>query len=191
MKKRILASLISGIALAAGLSLSTSGTALASVTPAPGVYYEIFPPYVNPTAPKCLDVPSASRSEGTGLQIFHCHGYASDGANQRWEFINLGGGNYWIVNKNSGLCLGGFYSSTPGVGQTAQYKCGAVSYLYWQIVPSAFDPQGFELASPWVTGYCLSPLNSRGDDQTPVVLYPCDNSPTFDGRVQGEDWRLG
>lgn len=189
--KRIMANLISGIALAMGLSMSMTVAAQASVTPDPNVFYELWPPYANPTAHKCIDVPSASRSEGTDLQIFHCHGYASNGANQLWEFVNLGGGNYWIVNKNSGLCLGGFYSSTPGVGHTAQYDCGAVPWFYWQIVPSAFDPGGFELASPWVTGSCLSPLNSLGNDQTPLVLYPCDNSPTFDGRVQGEDWRLG
>jgi len=189
--RRILASLISCAALAVGLSTSMNGTALASAAPQPGVYYEIFPPYANPTAHKCLDVPNGTTTEGVALQVFHCHGYDSHGGPQLWQFINVGGGNYWIVNQASGRCLGGFYSSTPGVGQTAQYNCGAVSYLYWQIVPSAFDPDGFELASPWVTGYCLSTRNSLGDDHTPVVLYPCDNSATFNGRVEGEDWRLG
>ena len=191
MKKRIAAGLMSGIALVAAFSMSMAGAAQALVGPEPGVYYEIFPPYANPTAHKCLDVPSGTRTEGVALQVFHCHGYASDGGPQLWQFVDLGGGNYWIVNKASGRCLGGFYSSTAGVGQTAQYSCAAVSWLYWQMVPSAFDPSGFELASPWVAGYCLSTRDSRGDDHTSAVLYPCDNSAVFNGRVQGEDWRLG
>lgn len=189
--KRTMASLISGLALAAGFSLSMTGPAQASVTPQPGVYYEIFPPYANPAQHKCLDVPGGTTTEGVALQVFHCHGYDSHGGPQLWQFVGLGGGLYWIVNQASGRCLGGFYTSTAGIGQTAQYACGAVSYLEWRMVPSAFDPDGFELASPWVTGYCLSTRDSRGDDHTPVVLYPCDNSATFNGRVQGEDWRLG
>jgi hypothetical protein len=189
--RRIMANLVSGIALAMGLSMSMTVAAQASVTPDPNVFYEIYPPYISPAAHKCLDVPSASRSEEVPLQIFHCHGYASNGANQLWEFVSVGAGNYWIVNKNSGLCMADFFVDSPPGTATYQYDCGAVDWEYWRIVPSAFDPDGFELASVYLPEYCLAALDSSGRDQTRVVLYPCDNSPTFGGRVQTEDWRLG
>ena len=186
-----MASLVSGIALAIGLSMSMTGAAQASIAPEPDVWYEIFPPYISPASHKCLDVPSASRSNNARIQIFHCHGYASNGANQRWEFVNLGGGVYWVVNVNSSMCLAPFPDNSPAGTIVLQEDCGAVTFDEWRIVPSAFDPDGFELASLYFPGECMAARDSSGSDQTPVVVYPCDNSPVFDGGVQEQDWRLG
>lgn len=41
---------------------------------------------------------------GAGLQVSRCHGYASDGASQRWRF--LGGRFHQVSNTKSGLCIG-------------------------------------------------------------------------------------
>ena len=73
--------------LAVGLVTTTAATAHADVTVDPNIYYEIFPRYFNPTKPKCLDVPSGSSSLGLRLQVFHCHGFASNGAPQLWKFV--------------------------------------------------------------------------------------------------------
>ena len=69
-----------------------AGAAQAST---PGVpdpsWNEIFVPFDNGLGnTMCVDVPGGSTSPGALLQLYHCHGYASDGGPQRWQFINMG-----------------------------------------------------------------------------------------------------
>src|SRR5262249_24582682 len=98
--------MFSMLVVAVGIGMVPAHAALADPIPDnPNVWKEILPPYVLPTTPKCLDVPNGSTAVGIGLEIWHCHGYASNGGPQRFEFFSLGNNTYWIVNTNSGLCV--------------------------------------------------------------------------------------
>ena len=50
---------------------------------------------------KCIDVIGSSTSKNANVQQYNCNG----GANQRWEFVDLGNGQSAIRNVNSGLVL--------------------------------------------------------------------------------------
>ncbi len=55
----------------------------------------------NVNSGKCVDVFGSSASKNANVQQFSCNG----GNNQRWEFVDLGNGQYAIRNINSGLVL--------------------------------------------------------------------------------------
>lgn len=55
----------------------------------------------NVNSQKCIDVFGGSTSKNANVQQYACNG----GANQRWEFIDLGNGQFAIRNVNSGLVL--------------------------------------------------------------------------------------
>jgi hypothetical protein len=179
--------------LGIGLATGTAGVAHAAVTPDPGVFYEIWPPYVNPAHHKCLDVPGGTSAVGTHLQIFHCHGYASNGAPQLFEFIYVGVNNYfgysdyWIVNKSSGLCLS---VAIPHTLDVTQDLCTADSRVEWEIHPSAFDPNGLDLVNE-AAGMCMAVTNNSGQDHTAVGLMPCYDSTVLTNEDQLLDWELG
>jgi hypothetical protein len=63
--------------------------AAAAVTPDPGVFYEIWPPYVNPAHHKCLDVPGGTSAVGTHLQ-------------NGLDLVNEAAGMCMAVTNNSG-----------------------------------------------------------------------------------------
>src|SRR5437763_10278057 len=89
MRIRKMASLLLGGVFAAGLSIGMTGAAQASTDPTvpSTTWNEIVAPFDNARAnTMCVDVPGGSMSAGTGIQLFHCHGYGSDGGPQRWHF---------------------------------------------------------------------------------------------------------
>jgi hypothetical protein len=101
--KRV-ANLISIGALTAGLSVTISGTAHAAAIPA-STWNEIFSPFDNRNSnTMCVDVPNGLDVWGLYLQLWHCHGYASNGGPQRWQFHPQNEG-YLIANADDGLCL--------------------------------------------------------------------------------------
>ena len=110
-----LAAVLAAAGLTAFLSVGVTASARADVVPQPP-WSEIFPPLTDNLA--CLDDPSGSATSGTALQLFHCHGYASNGGPQRWLFNAWGAPNvqniYHINSHN--LCLGGDpnHGLTPG-----------------------------------------------------------------------------
>ncbi len=55
----------------------------------------------NVNSGKCVDVFGNSTNKNANVQQFNCNG----GANQRWEFVDLGSGQYAIRNVNSGMVL--------------------------------------------------------------------------------------
>jgi hypothetical protein len=105
--------LVFAAALAVGVTAGLAGTANAAATPQltqPNLTYnEIFFPFLNGIGLRlCVDVPNGSMSSGQELQLFHCHGTASDGGPQRWHFDNSGlpANQYKIFNTNSAKCIG-------------------------------------------------------------------------------------
>lgn len=182
-------------ALAAGLSMAWP-TAAQAVTIDPYAYQEIYPPFISPTSPKCLDVPGGTTTQGTALQIFHCHGYASNGAPQLFEFIPKavdGATVYKMVNLASGLCLapgtadGG---DPPTVGTLVkQYSCTSNNVFEWYVDPDPRNPNyDFKLRSWYFPNLCISAANNYGDDHTPVVLYACN---VYDDFHDIMTWRIG
>jgi hypothetical protein len=109
---------------------------------------EIFAPEINANGNIMCADNFRSNAQFQNLQLWHCHGYASDGAPQRWQFSYqgqfLGGPTpmYRIANVGSGLCIGidpsrqGF--DTPG-SNLVQESCVEPRTL-WLIVPALNSP---------------------------------------------------
>jgi hypothetical protein len=186
MRLRSLAVLLAAGALAVGMSTVTGVTAqaaTAAVSPSPGstgAWYEIYAPLIDHSGYyRCLDVPEASVQPYQAVQTYHCHGYASNGANQRWKFWPNADGSYQIQNVNSQLCLQvAVYGSQP----IWQYYCDGYQNEDWKII-SANGSQ-FVLESVAVNGACAA-VSSFSGDSSPVVKQPCDL-----GNAQ-ELWQLG
>ena len=109
--KKKLAAALAAAGLAAGLSLAWPGTARATDIPPVGQWAEIFNPYLHAQGNTlCFDDPNGSTSDGTRAQLYRCHGYASNGAPQRWVFIQAedrdgnpiteGGNNVYELGPN-------------------------------------------------------------------------------------------
>jgi hypothetical protein len=74
--------LLATVTLAGGLTLGATGTARADVVPPTTTWAEVYDPYTS--APACLDDPGGATSGNTPLELWHCHGYDSQGTPQRW-----------------------------------------------------------------------------------------------------------
>jgi hypothetical protein len=187
-----IAMLLSAAALAASVSTGTAGAAQAAagfITPPPfGQYQELFSPYLTTSTYKCLDVPSASNSPGTILQMFRCHGWDPDGRNQRWTFHEQGRfptGEYLvdISNDSNGLCV---VASGPGQWLSQDHCTGAAASR-WVPVPNPSGPGGFELQNYLFRAYCAT-VNDFTGDHTRLTLRLCNGS-IADEYLQ--DWQLG
>jgi hypothetical protein len=140
--------LLSAGLLAVGIILGTGGAAQATTPPSGGDWAELYNPLLPLVDNKfhvCLDVPGGSTSVGTFLQMFHCHGYASNGAPQRWQFTHLSDGSYWIWNQSNLLCVTAVGPlSSDHTARIRQFPCGSSDGQAWWFVD--FQPdQSFQL----------------------------------------------
>jgi Ricin-type beta-trefoil lectin domain len=178
MGLRRLVGLLAAGALAAGMSAGAGVAAqgapaqVATVSPSPGstgAWYEIYAPLIDHSGYyRCLDVPEASVQPGQAVQTYHCHGYASNGANQRWRFWPEANGSYEIQNVNSQLCL---EMVLYGSGPVFQNYCENYPEEDWQIV-SANGTQ-FVLDNVGVRSLCAAVSDLSGDS-SPVVKQNCN-----------------
>ena len=82
------------------------------MVPPANTWAEIFAPEINASGITLCADNSGSTAQFQSLQLWRCHGYASNGTPQRWQFSYLGqylGGSipeYRIANVGSGLCIG-------------------------------------------------------------------------------------
>jgi hypothetical protein len=174
--------LLSAGALAVSLSTVLAGSAQASVIP-DTTWNEIWTPDITAQSnTMCVDAPGGTRTPGAHLQLFHCHGYASDGAPQRWQFVPTGGSDGWpiyqIRNVTSGLCI---TATSSGITQDA---CGASIFSYWSMrseVQWETDPN-FSLALVFsgLDGPCLAASNSSDSNHTALVLASCNTAQHTD-----------
>ncbi len=139
---------LAAAALAAGLTMAGTGTARADVVPA-STWNEIFAPEINANGNiMCADNKS-STAQFDNLILWHCHGYASDGAPQRWQFVYQGqflGGPipmYRIANVGSGLCIGldpnRVNAGTIPGSNLVQESCTS-NLTEWRVVPASLSP---------------------------------------------------
>jgi hypothetical protein len=183
MRKKFTAragALLSAGALSVSLSVVMSGPAQASVTPDP-TWNEIWAPYLTAQSnTMCVDAPGGTTTRGAHLQLFHCHGYASNGAPQRWQFIPTGQSDGWpiylIRNVTSGLCI---TATSSGVTQDT---CDASIFSEWSLRTENWqtaDPN-FSLALVYSgladgsQSTCLAAANSTDSNHTLLVTAPCN-----------------
>jgi hypothetical protein len=188
MRMRWLAALLFTGGLAAGLGAGLTGTAHAADPTRPvRPWNEIFLPFGNGTdSSMCVDVPGGTGAPGAQLQLYHCHGYASDGASQRWSLFCAGGTGcasggrfYEVSNPGSGLCIGFPDGGVPANGaRLVQEGCGQVPA--WQLVPQGRESGGgadqhfvLETSGPGGPALCMTAGSLGEDNQTPLVAAPC------------------
>jgi len=173
-----IAAVVSACLLMLGIVVAGPGSAQATVTPPPDVdWAELYLPMFNPTG--CLDVPSGSKSSGTALQIFHCHGYAANGAPQRWSFSPMFTGGYEIWNPNTLLCI------TPtGSGSRVEERfCGAFAGQDWNLVDDPRAPGArFQLVNVTFPNMCL--VAGSASNNATVRMTTCS-------QANNDMWALG
>jgi hypothetical protein len=176
MRMRCLAALLFAGGLAAGLGAGLTGTAHAADPTRPGrPWNEIFLPFGNGKGnPLCVDVPGGTTAPGAQLQLYHCHGYASNGAPQRWQFP--GGRFSGVSNPDSGLCIGFPGGGAPVNGaRLVVESCDQAPA--WQLVPQsrdATDPLfALETSGPGGPALCMTAGNLSDNNRTRLVAAPC------------------
>jgi Ricin-type beta-trefoil lectin domain len=180
---------LAALALAGGLAMAMPGTARADVVPAP-TWNEIVPAYVD--SPACLDDPSGSATP-TNVQLYHCHGYASNGGPQRWLFSfwgTLSPGNTVYIIRSHNLCLGPDQNGPFGPGmRVALITCNSFGPVWTLHSRNAYsgDPNfTLELGlSSGTSHLCMALPDFTGGNGEPVTLEPCNS---FD---ELQNWLLG
>ena len=186
-RTRKIAGILAVLAFAGGITTGITRAASADVVPDP-TWNEVVPAFTNQVA--CLDDPGNSTTVGTPIQLFHCHGYGSDGAPQRWTFQvwgNLSPGNTLSRIVSHNLCLGGTEGTVAAPGERVTLRqCSFFGPLWTLHSRNAYsgDPL-FTLELGDSSGYCLALPDFSGRNAEPVILEPCD----VDAQLQY--WTLG
>ena len=190
-----------GVLLAAIMGcLAISGVAqpaYAANNPISGNWYEVIPPFFNSSAEKCLDVPNGSTAEGLALAVFHCHGFDSSGAAQRWTFFNRGtdaqGNILWeLRNEASQRCLNLVNLSGANATPVVQRTCNSQPAGLWVLHPTTTVTPFFGLSNVQFPNLCLATGNSSGSDHTSVEVTVCDfNNPSDTAALVRQVWSLG
>jgi hypothetical protein len=172
--------LAGGLAAALGAGLTATAHASdpmppAKVMPPAKAWNEVFLPFDNGKGDiMCVDAPGGRAAAGAGLQLSHCHGYASDGASQRWRF--LGGRFHQVSNTTSGLCIGFPGDRSPvTAARVVLQECDEAPG--WQLVRQSRDSTDplFELETSSLGGpaLCLAAAGLSDTSQTPLVAATC------------------
>jgi hypothetical protein len=146
-----LAGTLAAVALAAGFTMAGTGTARADAVPPVGTWAEIFAPEINANGNTMCADNFGSSAQFHNLQLWHCHGYASNGTPQRWVFtfvgnyLGIGAPMYRIANTGSGYCIGldprtGTipYDQVAGTN-LVQEDCNSILTM-WEMVPATLSP---------------------------------------------------
>ncbi|WP_243707265.1 RICIN domain-containing protein [Micromonospora sp. KC606] len=115
---------------------------------------------------KCVDVISASTSDGAEVAQYGCNG----NSNQRWEFRNAGNGYYQIVAQHSGKCLHVDGASTANSARIIQWTCNSGQNQQWQTQDAG---SGRVRLVARHSGKCLDVPSSSTADGTRLIQYTC------------------
>ena len=102
----------------------------------------------------CLDVPDGDTTDGTPVQIFHCHG----SFNQQWNIVN------GQIIGIGGKCLDVAGGSTADGTPVQLFTCHGGRNQRWRV------------ASGRITGIgqkCLDVPDSNTADRTPLQIFTC------------------
>jgi Ricin-type beta-trefoil lectin domain len=198
VKVRRVIGALSGAVVMIGLALAGGQPAQAAITnqPQPGVFSEVIPVYFHNSPQRCLDNIDGNNNAGNPQQVFHCHGYDSNGAPQRWQFVNLGlsNGAYAIQNMGSHLCLAVATAfGNPGTLIT-QETCTFSTAEQWLLrTPTTPDYMigFFGLVNAAFPGECMATNDSSGNDHIKVVIATCNYDNAADPNHIRQVWALG
>lgn len=115
---------------------------------------------------KCIDVFGSSTSKSANVQQYSCNG----DANQRWEFIELGNGQFAIRNANSGLVLDVFGDSRGNGANIQQFPWNGGANQRWITRGSN---NNFEIVNV-NSGKCLDVLGGGMGNNVNIVQMQCD-----------------
>jgi Ricin-type beta-trefoil lectin domain len=169
--------LLAAVTIAGGLAIGTAGTARADVVPPTTTWAEIYDPYTS--APACLDDPGGSTAINTPLELWHCHGYDSQGAPQRWYFshaspiISPPDGFQVGVGNNPIRCLGHDGSNSQLAGNRVMLNQCFIGPLWDVRSRNAYAGDPVFQLELFHTGYCLALPDLSGGNAEPVMLEPC------------------
>src|SRR4029077_7610181 len=119
----------------------------ADVVPPPSTWAEIFAPEINASGITLCADNFGSNAQFQNLQLWRCHGYASNATPQRWEFefanLVLARPVYRIANVGSGLCIGldpnRVNAGTIAGSNLVQESC-INSPTLWELIPATDSP---------------------------------------------------
>jgi hypothetical protein len=147
-RPRILA-LLAVIAATTVTSLTMAGTARADVNPPTVGWAEIFAPEINSSGITLCADNRSSLAQGNNLILWRCHGYASNGAPQRWVFEfedrrdSAGNLEWKVASIDSGLCIGldpsRVAAGTISGSNLLQESC-INPFTDWALVPATLSP---------------------------------------------------
>jgi hypothetical protein len=188
MKRRTLrlAGALAATGLTLGLTLAATGTARADIPP-PTSWAEIYTPYLNAQGiTLCADDTNGSTAPHNPAQLYHCHGYDSKGAPQRWGFVPFDPGTisedghtvYHLYNYGAGECL---IENAPGQ-QLDLNSCDLLGAGWELITAPGTNGPDFQLRQ-WDSAAagspeCAAASNYTGNNNTRLVMEPCSATDT-------------
>ncbi|MGI9034360.1 MAG: RICIN domain-containing protein [Acidimicrobiales bacterium] len=119
---------------------------------------------------KLMDVYGASTSAGASVIQWPPNG----GANQQWQFVDLGNGNFEIVSVNSGLLLDVYGASTAAGAQVIQWPRNGGRNQQWQFVD--LGNGNVEIVSV-NSGLVLDVYGASTADGAPLIQWPWHGGP--------------
>src|SRR5271170_6976816 len=122
----------------------------------------------NVNSQKCIDVFGSSTSKNANVQQYACNG----GGNQRWEFIDLGGGQYAIRNINSGMVLDVAGDSRANGGNVQQFPWNGGANQKWR---SRGPNNNFELINV-NSGKCLEVQGGGKGNNVNIAQSQCNGA---------------
>lgn len=119
----------------------------------------------NRNSGKVMDVINQSTANNAEIKQWTWNG----GANQKWQFQDVGGGYFRIVSQHSGKCLDVASASTADGANIIQYTCGTGSNQQWRW--QAIDSY-YQLVARH-SGKCLDVVNFGTGDGADIQQYTC------------------
>ena len=116
---------------------------------------------------KCIDVFGSSTNKNANVQQFTCNG----GANQRWEFVDLGNGQSAIRNVNSGLVLDVAGDSRANGANVQQFPWNGGKNQRWTTRGSN---NNFELVNV-NSGKCMEVQGAGRGNNVNIVQFQCNS----------------
>jgi Ricin-type beta-trefoil lectin domain len=120
----------------------------------------------NVNSQRCIDVFGNSTNKNANVQQYACNG----GGNQRWEFIDLGTGQYAIRNVNSGLVMDVAGDSRANGANVQQFPWNGGKNQRWTTRGSN---NNFEIVNA-NSGKCLDVLGGGKGNNVNIVQWQCN-----------------
>jgi hypothetical protein len=120
----------------------------------------------NVNSQRCIDVFGSSTNKNANVQQFSCN----NGANQRWEFVDVGNGQYAIRNVNSGLVLDVAGDSRANGANVQQFPWNGGANQRWKTRGSN---NNFELVNA-NSGKCLEVQGGGKGNNVNIVQSQCN-----------------